>query len=708
MFDIRSLYLPIELPTWITLPSGIKRYVKNIEDAKYWANLARDEYLDGGDKSDKKKEEALADYQWIKKYVEEFPKRRVIQHEKPQNQAQFPIEFDAPSGHKYVFKTWNELKNFEDPQEFAKILEYKYKTDKENRSKEQIAQALQRDIQYLRGEREKIYERGHIDIGDEWSKGLTDEEWGREYFKRKDEEKAKEKLEKKLKREKEEKERAILEQSMQEVLGANEPPKATAAPQATTAPAQVNPEAPTAGAPLQATGAPQQPRMTETPKTRENFYGINEPNFPMNVLFPDDIKVVQRNLGIENKADYERIINKLKDGIQKAKETGDTAVVENYSKALKHVEETYNRSLNERRKKETPAYVKNPDGSVIDTRTHEVVDPERIRLAAAQERSSQIAGKPFKRNPFEANPVQQDPLLSQGIQGVEQELGRQYAPNPETSPEFKYPEQTPQQKLAAAMYMNPDRGRHGLETLRDSILEQSRQRAIRRLNQSFEDLGRQYSANRMGRNSLFEAQKGRMMKDVMEDLNLLDHETELKLRAMNEQQLGGRAQFSQGQYESEAQRALEQYKINQQRKEQELARRRQAASDAIAAGTLRQNLAEQNRARQSAEFMREQNFPREQLRSHLDELRASTLGMPAMPQEERRNVPAPRLVPQAAPPALEREIAATAGAPPQQAPPPPADTTFKDIAGTVLGGLGLGLQYKKFNADEAARQAGKT
>jgi hypothetical protein len=257
------------------------------------------------------------------------------------------------------------------------------------------------------------------------------------------------------------------------------------------------------------------------------------------------------------------------------------------------------------------------------------------------------------------------------------------------------------------MYMNPDRGRHGFETLRDSILDQSRQRAIRRLNQSFEDLGRQYSANRMGRNSLFEAQKGRMMKDVMEDLNLLDHETELKLRAMNEQQLGGRAQFSQGQYENEAQRALEQYKMNQQRKEQDLARRRQAASDAIAAGTLRQNLGEQNRARQSAEFMREQNFPREQLRSHLDELRASSLGMPAMPQEERRNVPAPRLVPQAAPPALEREIAATAGAPPSQPPAPPADTTFRDVSGAVLGGLGLKLQYDKFKADEAARQAGK-
>lgn len=361
-------------------------------------------------------------------------------------------------------------------------------------------------------------------------------------------------------------------------------------------------------------------------------------------------------------------------------------------------------------------------GAVYNTQAGKQVDPERLKLLGIQEAAKRIADKPFEENPY-AIAAALDPLVEEGI-NIEREIERETKKQPT---EFKFPESSRKEaierfinpsdtqasleaKMAMRRYLDPEQQNTMAMTLRDKIMEDVRRKAVKRLEDSYRDLGLKLSAQRIGRNTFEDVQKRKMLENMNNELNALDNETLMKLLQQQKQQSKeeveqttrahelerahglNAAQIAMKADEEEKLRALEAYRINKIMEEARLAERRKSASAKISAGQLKTIQKQEELNRKSEEFMRRQRYPQEQIGSYLNTLKGASLGTTPYTLPERVQQHAPVIVPELAPQKVEREI--PGGLQPVIEVQQP-DTTLRDTMGLVTGLGSLGLETYK-------------
>lgn len=373
-------------------------------------------------------------------------------------------------------------------------------------------------------------------------------------------------------------------------------------------------------------------------------------------------------------------------------------------------------------------------GDVYNTQEEKQVDPERIKLLGIQEAAKRIANQPFEENPY-AKAAELDPLIEEGI-NIQNELERETRERPN---EFKFPEST--RKEAIERFINPEYSRASLEarmamrryldpemqntmaiTLKDKIMEDVRRKAVKRLEDSYRDMGLRLSAQRIGRNTFEDVQKRKMFENMNNELNALDNETLMKLLLQQKQQskeeveqttraheLERAHQLNASQVamkadEEERLRALEAYKVNKIMEDARREERRKAAASKISAGQLKTIQEQEKINRASEEFTRRQNFPKEQIGSYLNTLTKATLGNTPYTLPERVQQHAPSLVPELAPQRVEREIPGDLQPVVEIKQP---DTTLRDTMGMATGLGSLALEaYKAFRPEKTTVEAG--
>jgi hypothetical protein len=394
--------------------------------------------------------------------------------------------------------------------------------------------------------------------------------------------------------------------------------------------------------------------------------------FPFEVVLPEDIKAANRSFLIKDQADLERVINKSEQKIKEYKEKNLLGNAENFQKALDIIKGTY-QSLK--------VQSESPEATAIRE--------QNIR--------SQKAG-------FEFQPAQHEGVVENYMYPRENEASQRY-------------------REAMEKYLNPDYMKSEYKTLKDELVGELRQKAMRRFNDSLKDLNWQHVASKMGRSGFFDQQRQKMFENVQNELNLHDKELGLQLYGQYEQgaanrareareglnlanqQGASRATMAMQKDEIERQRALEAYKVNKLEEESRREKQRQSALDLIGLGRAKREHAQQGLNVQSAEFMRKQGYPQERLNKYADTVLRTSLGQPQVNLPEREQIFEPRMVPLPEPVRRERELEPAKVTAPVMPEPEAPSTAMRDWTGLALGAANVGLEYSKYKDQQAANKA---
>lgn len=305
-------------------------------------------------------------------------------------------------------------------------------------------------------------------------------------------------------------------------------------------------------------------------------------------------------------------------------------------------------------------------GAVYNTQTEQQVDPEKVKRLGIQEAGKRLADQPFRQNPF----ATEEPMVRMEEEGLStfDRLAKE-ANNPEAVDKSR----EINEKLLK-QYLDPELRNARVETLKDRLISQVRQNAMRRLEKSYQKLGRVFSAAGVGRTGYEERMRQEMAKEM--EMELAERETQetMKLHQQEEQNAKTR-------YET----ALQAYLVNKKEEESRIERQRRAAAEQVAAGRLVRDRLQRRVDKQSEEFLRAQEYPWRNQERYADLINRTTLGHATPEDIQRVQSTQPQHVAAAPPAQLEREIAPIHNVQPALGHPPEKDTSFADTTAAALG-----------------------
>ena len=192
---------------------------------------------------------------------------------------------------------------------------------------------------------------------------------------------------------------------------------------------------------------------------------------------------------------------------------------------------------------------------------------------------------------------------------------------------------------------------------------------------SYEKLGMKLSAAGMGRSGYEEKMRQEMAKEM--EIELAEREMIEGMKIRQQEEENHRAKLNS---------AIQAYVLNQKEEEARKAEQTRAAINKLEAAKYAAERVRRANDRQSEEFTREQEHPWKMQNQLADIINKTTRGEAKPDEPLLDEIRRPEVVPQAAPPAVEREIGPT-HVPPALGHAPERDTTFAD---TTAAGLGLG------------------
>jgi len=328
-------------------------------------------------------------------------------------------------------------------------------------------------------------------------------------------------------------------------------------------------------------------------------------------------------------------------------------------------------------------------GDQVDPETGRLIPSENIRKLTAQETARRLANKPYVENPHNKT-VELNDLEKAGY-GVLHDLverGR----NPDGIGFFNPPRGGGGRALDD--FYNQDFKYDKAITLKDKLMENVRANALKRLNKSYEELGHQMSARRMGRNGYEDVLKKEMRENMDAELNMIDSKMAYDLLAQQNQLAGQGVQHVQNQDALEYKKAHDAYVLNKAEEESRKEEQRKNAMNALDRGQSLRAYEQEALNRRSAEFERKNTHHDVQMDKYLDRLRASAIGTPNLVLPDRTQSHSPTFMHNIQPGEPSRMPIGN-GAPLLEQVQP--DTTMKDLTGLGTAAAGLYLKNKEID-----------
>jgi len=330
-----------------------------------------------------------------------------------------------------------------------------------------------------------------------------------------------------------------------------------------------------------------------------------------------------------------------------------------------------------------------PDvGDQIDPETGRRIPAEVVSKLTAQEIARRLANKPYVENPYNRTAELTD--LERGGYSVLHDLverGR----NPDGIGFFNPPRGGGGRALDD--FYNQDFKYDKAITLKDKLMENVRANALKRLNKSYEELGHQMSARRMGRNGYEDVLKKEMRENMDAELNMIDSKMAYDLLAQQNQLAGQGVQHVQNQDAIEYKKAHDAYVLNKAEEESRKEEQKKNALLALSHGQGLRQLNQEDLNRRAAEFERKNTHHDRQADSYLARLKESQVGTPNLILNDRYQSFAPGFAHHVQPGDPARmSLAPGTGAPTLSQVEP--NTALKDTVGALAAGAGLFLKNK--------------
>jgi len=331
-----------------------------------------------------------------------------------------------------------------------------------------------------------------------------------------------------------------------------------------------------------------------------------------------------------------------------------------------------------------------PDvGDQIDPETGRRIPAEVVTKLTAQEIARRLANKPYVENPHNKTAELND--LEKAGYGVLHDLverGR----NPEGIGFFNPPRGGGGRALDD--FYNQDFKYDKAITLKEKLMENVRKNALKRLNQSYEDLGRQMSARKIGRSGYEEVLKTRMRENMDDELNLIDSKMAMDLLAQQHQLAGQGVQHVQNQDAIEYKKAHDAYVLNKAEEASRKEEQRKNAMNAIDRGQGLRAYDQEALNRRAAEFERKNTHHDRQADTYLGRLKESQIGTPNLYLPDRTQSHGPTFMHNIQPGEPSRIPIPNAQPLLTQVQP---DTSLKDTVGAITAGTGLILKNKEID-----------
>jgi len=332
-----------------------------------------------------------------------------------------------------------------------------------------------------------------------------------------------------------------------------------------------------------------------------------------------------------------------------------------------------------------------PDvGDQVDPETGRRIPAEVVTKLAGQEIARRLANKPYVENPHNKT-VELNELEKAGYGVLHDLIDR--GQNSQRFTTFVPPEG---RGPSAVDYFYDQNAKYDKAmTLKDKVMEGVRANALKRLNKSYEELGHQMSARRIGRNGYEDVLKKEMRENMDNELNQIDSKMAYDLFNQQNQIAGQGVQHVQNQDAIEYKKAHDAYVLNKAEEESRKEEQRKNAMNALDRGQGLRAYEQEALNRRAAEFERKNTHHDVQMDKYLDRLRASAIGTPNLILPDRTQSHSPTFMHNVQPGEPSRMPLGN-GAPLLTQVQP--DTTMKDLAGVGTAVAGLMLDNKAIDA----------